>query len=52
VRTVPLLRLDGANTRLAASSATVATTTVERPRESRVLDPRGMTFLDSFEALG
>ena len=40
VRSTPLLRLDGANRRLAASSATVATTTVARPRESTFLDPR------------
>ena len=41
VRSTPLLRLDDANTRLAAMTPRVATSTVTRPRESKRLDPRG-----------
>ena len=46
VRTTPLFRLDGANSQLAAKRATVAAMTVARPRDSNLLDPRGMTTLD------
>ena len=49
VRSVPLLRLDGANRRLAANSATVATMTVARPRDSTLLDPRATEPFDSSE---
>ena len=42
VRSAPLLRLDDANTPLAANRATVATRTVARPRESTLSDPRGI----------
>ena len=49
VRSMPLLRLDGANRRLAANSATVATMTVARPRDSNLLDPRGTEPFDSSE---
>ena len=47
VRSVPLVTLDGANRKLAAKSAPVATRTVARPRDSRRLDPRGIASLDS-----
>ena len=39
VSSTPLLRLDDANTALAASSTTVATSTVASPRDTRRVDP-------------
>jgi hypothetical protein len=43
--------LDDANTKLTANKATVATSTVARPRESKRLDARGMASCDPFETL-
>jgi hypothetical protein len=47
VRTVPLVTLDGANRKLAAKRAPVATRTVARPRDNRRLDPSGIASLNS-----
>jgi hypothetical protein len=46
VRTTPLFRLDDAKSQLTRKSAAVATITVARPRDSSLLDPRGITGLD------
>ena len=51
VSSVPLSRLVGANTKLAASSPSVATMTVVRPRDSRRRDPRGTVSFGSFETV-
>jgi hypothetical protein len=41
------VRLDDANSSLAAIRRSVAMVTVSRPRESRLLDPRGTTARSS-----
>jgi hypothetical protein len=45
------VRLDGAKSSLAATRRTVATTTVTRPRESRLRDPRGTLVRSPFGSL-
>ena len=51
VSSVPRSRLVGANRRLAATSPSVATMTVVRPRDSRRLDPRGTVSFASLETV-
>ena len=48
VSSTPLLRLEGANATQATNRPPIATRTVTRPRESRLLDPRGTASLASF----
>src|SRR5215204_4363393 len=47
VRSVPLVRLDGAKIQLMATRPTVAAPTVIRPRENRLRDPRRTTVAAS-----
>ena len=49
VRTTPLFRLEDANSQLTANSNAVATSTVAKPRDTNLLDPRGMVAFDSSE---